>query len=139
MGISEEMADAIPDTFRNNIRWNLGHIYVVQERLAFHFPGLPFELPAGFSELFAKGSTPLNWTATPPSLEELTSLMRDQQDRIRQGSEPILHDKPEKPFALSSPELKFETNEALLTFSMYHEAGHASVIKLYKNLLNNLN
>lgn len=40
-GVTEEQADVIPEGFRNSIRWNLGHIYVVTERIAFQYIGLP--------------------------------------------------------------------------------------------------
>jgi hypothetical protein len=36
-GLDEKLADIIPKGFNNNIRWNLGHIYLMQERLAFQF------------------------------------------------------------------------------------------------------
>ena len=35
--LSESQADSIPEGFNNNIRWNLGHVYVVQELFAFAF------------------------------------------------------------------------------------------------------
>lgn len=35
-GLSEGILDSIPEGFNNNIRWNLGHIYLVQEKFAFH-------------------------------------------------------------------------------------------------------
>lgn len=35
-GLSEGTLNSIPEGFNNNIRWNLGHIYLVQEKFAFH-------------------------------------------------------------------------------------------------------
>lgn len=84
-GVTEETADRIPDGFRNTIRWQLGHIYVVLERFAFQFMGLPLHLPEGFKEQFEYGTTPLNRpnSVAVPTLPELESLLKDQQERIR--------------------------------------------------------
>ncbi|WP_087997795.1 DinB family protein [Gottfriedia solisilvae] len=34
-GVTEELADRIPANFRNNIRWQLRHIFTATELLAF--------------------------------------------------------------------------------------------------------
>ena len=49
-GVSEKAADLVPDGFRNNIRWHLGHIYVVLERLAFKYDAMPLDMPPGWTE-----------------------------------------------------------------------------------------
>ncbi|MDQ0898622.1 MULTISPECIES: DinB family protein [unclassified Paenibacillus] len=135
-GVTEETADRIPDGFRNNIRWQLGHIYVVLERFAFQYVGLPLRLPEGFKEQFEYGTTPLNWpnSAAVPTLQELENLLKDQQERIRDVLGHRLEEKIVPPYTTSAG-MTLETPEQFLSFNLYHEGMHISVIKLYKILL----
>lgn len=135
-GVTEEMADRIPAGFRNHIRWNLGHIYVVQERFAFHYIGLPLQLPDGFKELFEYGTSPL---APPdnvksPTLSELEALLSGQSQRIQDALSDRLQDEVVPPYTTSAGFI-LGSPEQLLSFNLYHEGMHVSVIKLYKKLL----
>ncbi|MEX2414968.1 MAG: DinB family protein [Paenibacillaceae bacterium] len=132
-GITEDVADTIHPGFRNNIRWNLGHIYLVQERFAFQFLGMPLNLPANYSDLFAMGTSPLNWTDEPPALSDIINMLSEQQGRIRASLEFRLNERVEKPYTTSSG-LTMETVKEFLTFAMYHEGMHFSCIKMYKAL-----
>lgn len=132
-GITEDVADKIHVGFRNNIRWNLGHIYLVQERFAFQFLGMPLTMPANYNELFANGTSPLNWTEEPPAWGDMIYLLSEQQGRIRASLEYRLNEKVEKPYTTSSG-LTLETVRELLNFTLYHEGMHFSCIKMYKAL-----
>lgn len=134
-GITEEMADQIPDGFRNSIRWNLGHIYVVEERFAFQYLGLPQNLPEGFKEQFEYGTTPLNaHQFRVPTLKELEDLLKEQQLRIQEKLVDLLEVKIDPSYTTSAG-MTLETPKQFLTFILYHEGMHFSVIKLYKSLL----
>ncbi|WP_129692030.1 DinB family protein [Gottfriedia acidiceleris] len=134
-GVTEEMADRIPDGFRNSIRWNLGHIYVVEERFAFQYLGLPQNLPEGFKEQFEYGTTPLNaHKFRVPSLKELEDLLKEQQVRIQETLVDLLEVKVDPSYTTSAG-MTLETPKQFLTFILYHEGMHFSVIKLYKSLL----
>jgi uncharacterized damage-inducible protein DinB len=131
--ITEDVADTIHTGFRNNIRWNLGHIYLAQENYAFRFLGMPLTLPANYPDLFAHGTSPLNWTEAPPSLSELIHLLSGQLERIRSALKHRLDEKIEKPYTTSAG-LYIETVRELLSFMLYHEGMHFSCIKVYKAL-----
>jgi uncharacterized damage-inducible protein DinB len=135
-GVTEEIADRIPEGFRNSIRWNLGHIYVVLERFAFHFIGLPLNLPKGFKEQFEYGTSPLNTPASVPvpTLQELETLLKEQQERIREALAHRLQEKIVPPYTTSAG-MTLETPEQFLSFNLYHEGMHLNVIKVYKSLL----
>ncbi|RAP73696.1 DinB family protein [Paenibacillus montanisoli] len=135
-GITEETADRIPDGFRNSIRWQLGHIYVVLERFAFQYIGLPLNRPDGFKELFEFGSSPLNWPegAAVPTLEELKGLLASQLGRIEEALTVRLREKVPQPYTTSSG-ITLGSPEEFLSMNLYHEGMHLSVIKLYKVLL----
>lgn len=130
--VTESQADALPEGFNNNIRWNLGHIYLVQELFAFHFAQEPVQIPEGFSELFAKGTTPTDWTVQPPQLSVLIELLKEQPIRIREKLIHRLDEQVANPFTLGGLTLK--TIGEFLTLSLYHEGGHAQNIKMLKKL-----
>lgn len=136
-GVTEELADRIPEGFRNSIRWNLGHIYSVLERFAFQYIGLPLHMPEGFKERFESGTSPLTSTAEgpAPTLSELETLLRDQHRRIREALEHRMQEEITPPYTTSAG-FTLATTEQFLTFNLYHEGMHVSVIKLYKKLLN---
>jgi len=134
-GVSEEMADRIPEGFRNTIRWNVGHIYVVVERFAFQYLGLPQNLPEGFKEQFEYGTSPLNaHEYRVPTLSELEELLKAQQVRIQETLSDRIDEKIIPPYTTSAG-MKLETPKEFLTFNLYHEGMHLTVIKLYKELL----
>lgn len=132
-GITDDVADTIHTGFRNNIRWSLGHIYFSQERLAFHFLGIPLTLPANYQELFANGTSPLNWIEEPPALSEIIKLLSEQQARIHSLLKHRLDEKVETPYTTSAG-LYLETVREFLNFSLYHEGMHYSYMKVYKAL-----
>src|SRR5699024_3268597 len=77
-GLSEKQADQIPEGFRNNIRWNLAHIYVTQNILLSDYGGKDIETASRDLELFAPGTKPADWEKEAPSLEEIKQQLENQ-------------------------------------------------------------
>ncbi|CAN7604601.1 MULTISPECIES: DinB family protein [unclassified Paenibacillus] len=130
-GLSENTIDHIPEGFNNNIRWNLGHIYTVQEKFAFHFAGEPLHLPENFDRLFAKGTKPADWNEELPSLEELLALLAEQPKRIQSILQDRLDESVAKPFTTGSG-LLLNTIGEFLNFTLYHEGMHFNTISILK-------
>lgn len=130
--INEREVSLIPEGFNNNILWNLGHIYLVQEQFAFSFAQEPMEMPAGFMELFAPGTKPSEWTIQPPPLPELLQLLKEQSNRIREKLNGRLDEEVAAPLTL--PGLTLHTIGELLTFNLYHEGVHVQTIRMLKKL-----
>src|SRR5690554_7246764 len=84
-GTSEKTLDIIPEGFNNNLRWNLGHIYLVQEKLSFYFAGEPMQMPENFIRLFGKGTKPTDWSEEPPKLELLLDMLAEHPMRIQRS------------------------------------------------------
>ncbi|MBW5445482.1 DinB family protein [Cohnella sp. CFH 77786] len=135
-GVTEEMADKIPDGFRNSIRWNLGHVYVVLERYIFKYLELPLHVPEGFQELFEFGTSPLGWpdSVRVPTLPELEALLAGQLARVREAVGHRLRDEVPQPYTTSLG-MRLSTPEEFLSFNLYHEGMHLGAVKLYKKLL----
>ncbi|MBB6674706.1 DinB family protein [Cohnella nanjingensis] len=135
-GISEDEADRIPEGFRNSLRWQFGHIYVVLERFAFQSLGLPLHRPNGFKELFEYGTSPLDApsSARVPTLPELETLLRGQIERIRETLGHRLEETIDPPYRTSAG-MRLASPEQFLSFNLYHEGMHISMIKVYRRLL----
>ena len=131
--ISESQADIIPEGFNNNIRWNLGHICLVQERFAFYFADESMGIPNVFSELFTSGTKPSDWKIKPPTLQELVDILRDQPNRIRERLQDRLDKVVANPFS-RIPGLTLKTFDELLTFTLFHEGGHIQTVKTLSRL-----
>jgi hypothetical protein len=132
-GVSEELAARIPDKFRNHILWQAGHIFLVQERFAFMMHGLDHRLPESYINLFAPGTTPLNWTITPPTLAEVQELLAGQQERLQQALAGRLEQTLAAPYTTSTG-ITLSTTGELINFTLYHEGMHFQAIKQYKVL-----
>lgn len=128
--ISDEEADVQPKGWNNTIRWHLGHIYLVQERLAFHFAGFPLDLPQSYIDMFCSGTKPSDWKSEPPSLADLAARLAEQPDRIRALLCDKLEERPANPFPRFDG--KIDTIGGLLTFSLFHEGLHNASIRALK-------
>ena len=129
--LSENQADLVPGGFNNNVRWNLGHVYLVQERFAFGFAQEPMHLPDGFLELFGKDTKPSEWKTQTPTLPALIQLLEDQTTRIEENLKNRLDELIKDPFTMPSG-LTLKTIREFLTFSMYHEGMHVQTIRMLK-------
>ncbi|MNO44860.1 DinB superfamily protein [compost metagenome] len=127
-GLSEETLDIIPEGFNNNIRWNLGHIYLVQEKFAFYSARELRLLPESFERLFAKGTKPAEWSEKPPTLEVLIEMLAEQPKRIQEAMYNRLSEQVTPLTTGSGVTLK--TIGEFINFTLYHEGMHFNTIKL---------
>ncbi|MGM0843416.1 MAG: DinB family protein [Bacillota bacterium] len=128
---SEEMADFVPDGFKNSIRWNLGHIFLSSENLIHSFAGKNAHIPEGYQELFGFNTSPDTWESTPPSLPELRNLLSEQPNRLKETFMGRLSEKGEKPFQMTK-EISFETLAEVVSFANWHEGLHQGTITTIK-------
>lgn len=126
--IKEERADIIPQGFNNNIRWNLGHIAFVQEKIVFGISGGTPELPAEYKDLFSAGTSPADWGEHVPSLSEIRAVLQDQTNRIKAFIPEHYHEDLKEPFT-NSAGITFNTVGETFLFSFFHEAMHLETIK----------
>ncbi|MDO7486948.1 DinB family protein [Peribacillus frigoritolerans] len=132
--INDEISLSIPEGFNNNIKWNLGHIYVVQEIFAFHFIGEEMKIPDQFTELFSPGTKPSDWAEEVPPIHELILLLENQVRRIEQALRFRMKEDVEQPYTTSTG-LTLSTVEEFLSFCLYHEGMHFDAIKSIKRII----
>ncbi|PKR78388.1 DinB family protein [Halalkalibacillus sediminis] len=131
---SEENADKQPAGFTNNIRWNLGHIFVAQENLLYAFIGEKPPMPEHFLKWFNRGTSPQDWDGDLPSLEELRQLLKEQPDRMEATFTGQLNEKGPQPFALTE-DFVLETIEDAFHFVIWHEGIHQGTITGLKHAI----
>jgi len=121
--LDPSLLDTVPPGFNNSIRWNLGHILLVQENLTIGLAGLPSGLPESYREFFGNGTKPADWTDTPPSPETLLAQLKEQPARLRAVLAGRLGQQTVKPFH------GLERVGDLISFSLYHEGMHQGAVK----------
>ncbi|MFC2949088.1 DinB family protein [Virgibacillus sediminis] len=132
--IPEELVDQVPEDSRNNIRWNFGHIALIQEKLAYGVLGEEAKVPENFSDYFAPGSSPADWQGTPPSLEQIEEVLDEQRERIKRSHLGKLEEELPEPFT-NSAGITFHTAGDTLMFSFFHEGLHLEAVKqIYRRL-----
>lgn len=131
--IPEEIADIIPNGFRNNIRWNFGHIAFTQEKLVFELSGEEKNVPQHYEKFFAPGTSPADWEH-PPSFSEIAKVFAEQKARIKHFLPGRLEEKLVTPFTNRGGITFFGVGEIFL-FSLYHEAVHMETIKYIKRAI----
>lgn len=130
-GINNESSHRIPKGFNNNIKWNLGHIYVVQENFAFRHLEDKMLIPRNFKNYFGPGTKPEYWDAAVPDIHELIQLLTNQVLRVEQTLESQLKKSFGKPYVTSTG-IQLTTIEEFLSFCLYHEGMHFDAIKSIK-------
>ncbi|MCQ4085460.1 DinB family protein [Saccharibacillus sp. JS10] len=134
--LDESISEIIPVGLKNNIKWNLGHLYVVFEKFALQLTGQETQYPTDFNKWFDPGTQPAEWKTTPPTLSQISDLLTEQFER----AELILSSKTQEeihPHYKSSTGLTFTNVEQLLGFLIYHEAMHFATIKNLKSIIQN--
>lgn len=80
-GLSETQVLTVPEGFRNNILWNLGH--AITDNCTMQYPptGHAFPLPEEYLRWFAPGTSPADWTETPV-LEDVLRAGAQMRDKL---------------------------------------------------------
>ncbi len=128
---TEAMADKMPEGFNNSIRWNLGHIFVTQERLIHGFLQEEPQLPPHYAEWFNANTSPETWDREAPTLNEIREHLAQQPERLEEKFKGRLSVEGPQPFQLGV-ELTFTTLAEVVSFSNFHEGLHQGTITSLK-------
>lgn len=129
-GITNDVAQAIPKGFNNNIHWQVGHILTAGE--LFMFFGNE-QLPEHYQKLFGYGSKPADWSNDIPTLSTLLEQLNVQLERINKIPDESFQKK------LREPVLGNETVGELAAMGAFHEAMHLGQIQSMKRLIEGQN
>ncbi|TSB47758.1 DinB family protein [Alkalicoccobacillus porphyridii] len=132
--VNDKMSEIIPVGSNNNIKWNLGHIYLIQERFAFYFTKENMLLPELFIESFRPGTKPHSKGKIEVGFSEIIQLLEGQVDRVESTFKNRLKEKTNESYTTSKG-LHLSTVEEFLSFCLYHEGMHYEKVKVIKKLL----
>lgn len=116
--LDKEKVDVQPGGFNNTIHWHIGHVLTVTEQFLFGFPKTTEHISANYKDLFGAGTKPSDWTGNIPSIDELSTQLKEQLERIKQIPPEKFDEK------LSEPFLGQETYGGLSAMAAFHEANH---------------
>jgi uncharacterized damage-inducible protein DinB len=120
--VTEEEAEFIPKGFNNNIRWNLGHIYLDQYLWIQAVTKEKAGVPDQFQTWFGYGTSPANFTPETPTIDELKNLLKEQPSQIKaQYGERLEEEFP-------PTEMGMHTIEQVLIRTIFHEGMHLQTI-----------
>lgn len=120
--VSAEEAEIIPKAFHNNIRWNLGHIYLDQYLWIRAVTREKVDVPDTFPVWFGYGTSPVDFSSETPTIEELKNLLKKQPTAIKEA----YGDRLEEEFPPT--EMGMHTIEQVLIRTIFHEGMHLQTI-----------
>lgn len=130
-GVSEAESEIIPRGFNNNIRWNLGHIYVDQYIWIRTLTKEEIPVPLEFIEWFGYGSSPSRFNDETPTFSQLIPMLQQQPFTIQEKYKNRLEEK------FAPTEMGIHTIEQVLIRTIFHEGLHLSAIQAIKRQLYN--
>lgn len=127
-----EDLNKIPDGFRNNLIWNIGHIIVSQQSLVYKGSGLQMIVSDELVSLYARGTAPHRDISPSEAVELrnlLDSLIRKTEDDYNDGVFTAYNSrKSEMGYDLS-------TVEDAIAFNNHHEALHLGIMMQLKKFI----
>ncbi|WP_409295646.1 DinB family protein [Peribacillus sp. SCS-26] len=128
-GISASEAEIVPNKFKNNIRWNMGHIYLDQYLWIEALTKEKTEVPDTFRKWFSYGTTPVYFSVETPSYIELKKLLKEQPFKLMEKYGHRLEDE------YPPTEMGMRTIEQVLIRTIFHEGMHLQAINDIKKWL----
>ena len=120
-----EQLNKIPEGFNNNIIWNIAHIVVVQQMLAYKLSGLPMLLSDEMVAKYMRGTKPEN-DVTQTEIDEIQSLLFETINKTEDDYNNRIFQNFQEFTSLSG--FTMSNIEDALAFNYYHEAVHTGMI-----------
>ena len=123
--LTQEQLLKIPDGYKNNILWNLGHIVVTQQVLHYTLSRLDLHIPKEIVYIFRTGTSPVLWTE-PPDAENIKSLLLELPVKFLEDYKNRIF-KEFRPYKTSTG-IELKSFEDSVTFNHFHEGTHTGII-----------
>ncbi|WP_436956812.1 DinB family protein [Staphylococcus sp. AS1337] len=136
--IDEEKAIFQPDIVNNNIKWQLGHLILLNDFLVFETINEEKVLDQPATKYFLWGTSPTNFDGNEPSFKELRLLLNEQFNRIFNVLENQLQKDRNEPIILKDADIVMENFNESIHFAIIHMNRHFGQIVLLKSIINKL-
>ncbi|MEO7424158.1 MAG: DinB family protein [Fibrobacteria bacterium] len=133
MTMEAEEAMRIPEGFRNNLHWQLGHLLYTQDVILFEGCGMPSPFPSAFPGYFGMGTSPRDYDPLIPDWDELLALARRHHRSLPEQVTGHLHQPLPAPRKLMN--ISMLTAGDTLPFLLAHEGEHLGHIKRLRKFL----
>jgi DinB superfamily len=122
----------IPEGFRNNLLWNIGHIVVSQQGLHYRLSNLPLYVTDEQVAQFRRGSDPTSWTGTP-DVELLKRQLVELPERLVEDYRSGRFAEYNEFNTFTGPALR--SIEDAILFNMFHEGYHSGIVSALRRLV----
>lgn len=130
-------ADLIPPTWKNNLRWQVGHLVTVPHLLTYGLLGEPLPIPAEYRGWFGARTSPADWKgARIPEMDVLVDELTASIPRIFREIKPRADKQFSEPFT-SGAGVTMRSPRETLTFSFAHDGIHLGMILALGRALKN--
>lgn len=120
-----EQLNTIPEGFKNNLIWNIGHIIVVQQMLVYKLSGLPMMISDEMVNTYKKGTKPEH-NVTQAEVDEIQSLLFETISQTEADfNSKIFKNYDEYP---TSTGFVLKNAEDAMAFNYFHEALHIGIM-----------
>lgn len=133
--IDEEKATLQPAVANNNIKWQLGHLILLNDFLVFETINGQKVLEQSAAKYFLWGTSPINFDGNEPSFDELKVLLNEQLDRIFNSLEKQLEKDRNEPIVLKDVDIVMNNFNESIHFAIIHTNRHFGQIVLLKSMI----
>lgn len=134
---STQDLNKIPKGFNNNIIWNIGHVVVTLELLAYKLSDLPIKIDIKLIDKYKKGTTPLT-SITEEEIIEIKNLLSTTLENTKKDYNTGVF-KNYTAYTVSTTGNTLNNINEAIEFAAIHEGLHYGyVLALLKAIKNNL-
>jgi len=123
---SLEDLNKIPKGFNNNIIWNIGHVLVTQQLLAYKLSGLPMMISDSLIAKYMKGTKPEEFVSQS-EVDEIKSLLFSTIEKTKEDYTNKLF-KNFKEYTVSTTGNTLTNIDDAFEFVLFHEGLHIGYI-----------
>ncbi|MBD0823481.1 DinB family protein [Aestuariibaculum marinum] len=131
---SLEDLNKIPEGFNNNIIWNIGHIVVTQQLLAYKLSGLPMMIDEVLISKYMKGTKPES-DVSQAEVNEIKTLLFSTLERTKEDLDNDIF-KTFNSYTVSTTGNTLNTIEDAFDFILFHEGMHLGYVMALVRAIN---
>jgi len=132
---SLEDLNKIPEGFNNNIIWNIGHIVVTAQLLAYKLSGLPMHISDELVNKYRKDSKP-DSAVTQEEVNQIEKLLFSTLEQLESDYKKDVF-KTYNAYTVSTTGNTLTNIEEALQFILFHESMHLGYILALKRAIKN--
>lgn len=131
---SLEDLNKIPEGFNNNIIWNIGHIVVTQQLLAYKLSGLPMMIDEVLISKYMKGTKPES-DVSQAEVNEIKTLLFSTLEKTKEDLDNDIF-KTFNSYTVSTTGNTLNTIEDAFDFILFHEGMHLGYVMALVRAIN---